>query len=144
MKKIIILLLISMLTLTSCDIFASEGDATLSAEQVLTFVAETVSASLSLTPQPSATFTPLPSDTPLPTATETPIPSPSSTNTSTIASSEGTGGGTQPKGCDNATFVSDVNVPDGTEFQPGASFTKTWRLQTAAPAPGRRPIRSSS
>jgi hypothetical protein len=28
-------------------------------------------------------------------------------------------------------FVSDVTVPDGTVFDPGESFTKTWRIQNA-------------
>jgi hypothetical protein len=31
--------------------------------------------------------------------------------------------------CDWAQFVTDVTVPDGTIFQPGATFTKTWRLK---------------
>ena len=30
---------------------------------------------------------------------------------------------------DRAQFVSDVTVPDGTRFDPGATFTKTWRLR---------------
>lgn len=30
---------------------------------------------------------------------------------------------------DKATFVEDVSVADGTNFSPGASFTKTWRLK---------------
>lgn len=34
-----------------------------------------------------------------------------------------------PSACDKAQFVADVNVPDGTVFQPGATFTKTWRLK---------------
>ncbi len=29
---------------------------------------------------------------------------------------------------DAATFVSDITVPDGTNFKPGDAFTKTWRL----------------
>lgn len=32
-------------------------------------------------------------------------------------------------GCDRATFVSDVTVPDGTVFTPGQTFTKTWRFK---------------
>ena len=32
-----------------------------------------------------------------------------------------------PSGCDKAQFVSDVTVPDGTTFNPGATFKKTWR-----------------
>lgn len=31
--------------------------------------------------------------------------------------------------CDAAQFVADVTIPDGTAFQPGATFNKTWRLK---------------
>ena len=30
---------------------------------------------------------------------------------------------------DRAQFVADVTVPDGTRYDPGATFTKTWRLK---------------
>src|SRR5512138_2749914 len=30
--------------------------------------------------------------------------------------------------CDHVQFVSDLTVPDGSTFTPGAGFTKTWRL----------------
>ncbi|MEP0804230.1 MAG: hypothetical protein HRF47_01975, partial [Chloroflexota bacterium] len=33
--------------------------------------------------------------------------------------------------CDQAQFVSDITVPDGAAFAPGASFTKTWRFLNA-------------
>ncbi len=33
--------------------------------------------------------------------------------------------------CDKAEFVADVTVPDDTVFDPGDSFTKTWRLRNA-------------
>jgi hypothetical protein len=32
-------------------------------------------------------------------------------------------------GCDRATFMTDVTVPDGTVFSPGEAFTKTWRFR---------------
>jgi hypothetical protein len=32
---------------------------------------------------------------------------------------------------DRATYVADVTIPDGTQLNPGASFTKTWRLLNA-------------
>lgn len=35
----------------------------------------------------------------------------------------------QAGACDLARFVKDVTVPDNTVIQPGASFTKTWRLK---------------
>jgi photosystem II stability/assembly factor-like uncharacterized protein len=62
-------------------------------------------------PAPPATLTPLP---PLP-ATPTPLDQPPPT--------------ISPSSCDKATFVTDVTVPDGTIFAPGATFTKTWRLK---------------
>jgi hypothetical protein len=31
--------------------------------------------------------------------------------------------------CDQALFIADVTIPDGTNFGPGTSFNKTWRLQ---------------
>ncbi|HKI52597.1 MAG TPA: NBR1-Ig-like domain-containing protein, partial [Anaerolineales bacterium] len=62
-------------------------------------------------PAPPATLTPLPALTP----TQTPLVPPPPT----IA----------PSGCDRATFVTDVNVPDGTNFAPGAAFSKTWRIK---------------
>lgn len=55
----------------------------------------------SLTPIPS--LTPMPSFTPIPSAV--PIP------------------------CDQAAFVSDITIPDGTEIAPGAVFTKIWRIR---------------
>lgn len=45
-------------------------------------------------------------------ATNTPIPP---TNT--------------PQPCDQADFVQDVSIPDGTRMLPGQAFTKTWRLR---------------
>jgi len=34
-----------------------------------------------------------------------------------------------PTSCDRATFISDVNYPDGTYVAPGTAFTKTWRIK---------------
>jgi len=36
---------------------------------------------------------------------------------------------TSPPCTDKASYVRDVSVPDGTRFDPGDSFTKTWRLR---------------
>jgi hypothetical protein len=55
---------------------------------------------------PPPTFTSTPTETPLPvTPSPTPIP------------------------CNWAQFIKDVTVPDGSEFSPGTSFTKVWRLK---------------
>jgi hypothetical protein len=33
--------------------------------------------------------------------------------------------------CDQAQFVKDITIPDGSQVSPGATFTKTWRLRNA-------------
>jgi photosystem II stability/assembly factor-like uncharacterized protein len=64
-------------------------------------------------PAPPPTLTLLPPLTP----TQTPITPPPPT--------------IQASGCDRASFVTDVNIPDGTTFSPGAGFSKTWRLKNS-------------
>jgi len=44
-----------------------------------------------------------------------------STNTQPVA--------TNTQICDLALFIKDVNIPDGTEFEPNKTFTKTWQLK---------------
>ena len=60
-------------------------------------------------PPPTVTGTP---PTATPTKTQAPV-------TQTVA----------PSNCDKVQFIADVNFPDGTVLQPGAQFTKTWRLK---------------
>jgi len=60
-----------------------------------------------------------PSQTPVP-PTSTPLP-PTSTPVPPTA--------TAITYCDWVAFVKDVTVPDGTQFAPGETFTKTWRLK---------------
>ncbi len=128
MKKILfVLLIISVTILTGCD-FTTEDGEQISPEQVQTFVAETVSAALSLTPEATETSTPTATTTFTATATETATPLPTNTNTP-IPNTGNTGG--NPKGCDDALFVSDVTIPDGTQFAAGTTFTKSWKLQNS-------------
>ena len=77
---------------------------------------QTVAAIPTETPTPTATFTPAPTLTP--TVTLTPEPSP--TEEPTVV-----------EDCDEATFIEDVTIPDGTELNPDTPFTKTWRLLNA-------------
>jgi hypothetical protein len=55
--------------------------------------------------------------------------------TSTRATSDGTPQATDPPPATvcapNLAFVADVTIPDGTVFQPGQAFTKTWRVQNS-------------
>ncbi|MBN1536712.1 MAG: hypothetical protein JW908_08280 [Anaerolineales bacterium] len=68
--------------------------------------------------------------TPSPTASETLAPvTPTITPTLTLTPTVASGAtGVSP---DKADFVSDVSVPDETQFAPGQSFTKTWRIKNS-------------
>ena len=37
--------------------------------------------------------------------------------------------GASAASCDWAQFITDVTVPDGAKYEPGATFKKTWRLK---------------
>jgi hypothetical protein len=119
--SIIILLAI---ILSSCNM---PGQAPSPAQQtavILTAVAETVAAGEGEVPgeEDPALIT----DTPEPggeTASDTPEPSNTPTATKSPTPSE------TPIPCNLARFVKDVTIPDGTEFEPGETFTKTWRLK---------------
>jgi hypothetical protein len=65
-----------------------------------------------------------PTNTPVP-ATATPLP-PTNTAvpTATIVPSA-----TPFSACDWVAFIKDVTIPDGTTFQPGETFVKTWRIK---------------
>jgi hypothetical protein len=76
----------------------------------------TQAAAVTPTPTETLTFTPTATLTVTPTA----IP-PTLTPTPTVTD-------TQLR-CNWAEFVTDVSIPDGTKIEPGASFTKTWRLK---------------
>lgn len=107
---------------------SAEARATTVAAMVNTSVAQTVEALPTDTPEPTATetATPTPTETPTPTATAT------ATSTSTPTGAVNVvvpGVATQANLCDDAVFVSDVTIPDGTVFAPGTAFTKTWRLK---------------
>jgi hypothetical protein len=122
MKKTIYALTISflILLLAGCNMPRPTASPAEQTASINTSVALTVAAREGESPGPTeeppviATETPGPTDTPQPsdtavpdtaTPTETPIP------------------------CNMAKFVDDVTVPDGTEFEPGDTFTKTWSLR---------------
>lgn len=124
-QKLFVVSIIVAILLSACG----QNESTLSttiADQVLTSVAQTVEAIPSQTPLP--TFTELPTSTP--TSTETITPSPTTSPTSVPTQPQNAGSSSTPANiCDNAVFVSDVSIPDNTQFAPGTAFIKTWRLR---------------
>jgi hypothetical protein len=69
-------------------------------------------------PTPAATETTFPTLAPAPSLPPAPL---FGTATASL------GGGGVP-GCDNAVFVADVTIPDGSEMPAGKKFIKTWSL----------------
>jgi hypothetical protein len=66
-----------------------------------------------------------------PQTTPTPVPPATLENSPSESQPTVTGATALPSNntCDRATFVNDVTVPDGTSFEPGETFIKTWRLR---------------
>lgn len=136
MKKLIILFVMVILSLTACSLGQQNAGepptpTVAAADAIRTSAAKTVDAlSTALagnkTSTPAATSTVqatvplLPSSTPLvPTLVPSLTPPPSRTPTITA---------TQPP-CDQVALVKDTTVPDGTYFTPNTPFTKTWELK---------------
>lgn len=116
--KLISLVIASALVLISCGQSAT-AEATPDVDAIRTSAAQTVEAELTKTaavkPSPTATEEPA---TPTPEsveATETQAPLVEVTPTDIT--------------CDNAVWVADVTVPDGSEMTPGQDFVKTWKVR---------------
>ncbi len=109
------------LALAACGASKASSTPTISVEEIFTSAAQTFDAQkateLALTP---------PTDTPAPSPFPTlPPASPVGTisfETPTIAGPDGT------PGCDNAAWIADVTIPDGTKMLPNQDFKKTWTM----------------
>ncbi len=127
-KKILLFMSATILLMLAACSQETPVDSTAIAEQVMTGVAQTIEAMPSSTSEPTATETPTTTITPTETLTETatetanPSLSPTSSSTASVAA-------TQTNICDNAIFVSDITIPDGTEMVTGTTFTKTWQVR---------------
>ena len=126
LKLIIFMLGAASLILSACR-SAAPAEPTITQidpNMIYTAAAETAQARLTenaaITPTlPTPTFTPEPSATLSPTLQTTEL-TPEATLAPTAAA--------MPSAADNAVYVSDVTIPDGTVLAPGASFVKTWKI----------------
>lgn len=114
--------LLTGLMMTACQGAASEGTPTQEPEAVFTAAAATAHAGLTAQAKTLAapTFTPAPIETSQPTPTEPAAPAVTPTETPAPSGGE-----------DRAQFVEDITVIDGTTFNAGEQFVKTWRLLNA-------------
>ncbi|MFZ5858974.1 MAG: NBR1-Ig-like domain-containing protein [Chloroflexota bacterium] len=94
---------------------------------IQTAAAETVMADILATQNASASLTPLAS--PTAEATQPPAETPTVTVTLTVGVFATPGVLGTPGLCDDAAYVSDVTVPDGSVMTPGQEFLKTWKVR---------------
>jgi len=124
LAQLVSITLFLALVLSACNLpsNAQEQEATEGADSVLTAAAQTVEANLTQ----AAILNP-PTVPVIPTSTTAPP-------TVTLAATSATTAppaATATQNCDDADFVSDVTIPDGTTLSPNETFTKTWRLKNA-------------
>ena len=117
-----ILLSVLLLALSACNFPGLQTP-----DPFPTYAAQTVEARLTnaVIEQPTEQTPPPAATTQAPeaaTATNTPE-APTATNTPIATETE--------IPCNRATFIQDVSIPDGTDLEPGESFTKTWRLRNS-------------
>ena len=90
---------------------------------------EVAQAQTALAASPTPSLTNTPAVTPTMQETNTPLPGvPSATPITTSMPT-----GTLSAACDNANFVNDMTIPDGTEELAGSTFVKTWRFKNLGP-----------
>lgn len=99
---------------------ANDGTGTPATPINATEIAQTVIAELN---SPTATLTLQGQPTAEDVATWTPQPPPTNTSTQIPTAT------LTQKPCNQAAFLADVTIPDGSEVQTSTNFTKTWRLQ---------------
>lgn len=134
-------LVVLMLVLTACGTTSTPpASPTVDISLVYTQAAQTAYAQLTQTalfapptstntPTPAETNTPRPTNTPLITDTPSGALSPTPFPTFSNVGGGGGGGGGGGEVYDDAVYVDDVTIPDGTEVSPGATFVKTWRVR---------------
>ncbi len=127
-KSLLTLLIIFVLTLSACgnDVGDNQTEE-ISVEDVYTAVANTLTAEADLV-EVTTTATP--------TATSTASLEPTITSAPVITSSTPVAQSAAPyvysassDSCNDAVYVSDVTIPDGTILAPGEEFKKTWQFQ---------------
>lgn len=122
---LLIFILIFIPLIQACNMPGKKTPTPSGASAIYTAAAQTVQAQLTQISQPlPATLAPA-----LPGA---PTLNPAAT---ALPTSSGATATAQPAAtaipCDQVKFIGDISVSDDTEFDPGESFVKTWRLQNA-------------
>jgi len=113
----ILLMLAGTLALSGCA--KPTEDPSVRITQIAMTVQAEITPNALLTPSPTATFTPAPTATITPTPTLSGSPTPAATRAVVVNPSSG----------DNAIYMDDVTIPDGTVVTAGSTFVKTWKVK---------------
>lgn len=120
-RNILFLSLVLIFILTACNLPSKAP--TDEPNAIYTQAAMTLQAQLNQVPTSAPFKTPTLPPASFPTNTPVVLP--------TLAVSTNTAIPSATAVCDQAQFVKDVTIPDGTNFEPNETFTKTWRLRNA-------------
>ena len=128
-KKMVGLLFIPALLGLACDFSAAKTQPNMeaTAQAIAIIQTQTVLAAPVISPtaeSPTATVTA--TETQVPSGTPTDINTPTNTLTPTITQTP-----TSSIPCNSAEYVADLNYEDGTDVEPGKSFTKKWRIRNS-------------
>jgi hypothetical protein len=116
-----VILVLSLFLLAACGTNAAQTEE-VELSDVYTAVAETLAAQPTSV-QPTATQTVIASPTMFTFSTSIPVTF--TPENQVVYSSSGS----TANGCNNAAFISDVTIPDGTVLAPEEAFVKTWEFQ---------------
>jgi len=130
LKKLLFLHIALVMVLAGCNSKEPEVSPTPNPETVMTAAAQTAEVRLTEIAQSTPSPTPVPSTTLQPSPDEGVIGVPETSSPDGIPTLTPTVEELLT-GTDKAAYVMDVTVPDGTEFNPGETFTKIWRLSNA-------------
>jgi hypothetical protein len=124
------LFVISALLLAACNMFGTGGNG-YTASQLQTLAAQTIQAQVNqnLTQTASGPRIVIVTATPLPTSAATQVPTATlipPTATATMIPPTAT---PIPIPCNQAGWITDITIPDGTTLTAGASFVKTWQVR---------------
>lgn len=118
-RSFLLLTLLQALILGACSVAEQPVSNDLAVADVYTAAALTVAAQ---------SLSAVPTGTPQPTVSPTPWPSPTLFLVNTPTSQSVSYTYSTANGCNDAVYVSDVTISDGSELAPGETFVKTWKL----------------
>ncbi|MDR3576590.1 MAG: NBR1-Ig-like domain-containing protein [Anaerolineaceae bacterium] len=129
-KQLISVFLLFTIFFAACNLLKTQAASPTSVPgETATALGQTESAESTLLATLQVTRIPSQTDTITPTASQTASQTPTSTNTPTRVPTDTQVPTAIP--CYKAVFIRDITIPDGTILNPGANFTKIWRLLNA-------------